>query len=198
MSPLISLSVERRIPPNSIRTYFSTPLLSAGSVPPYSVSAVASIPSTFAFPPGTLIGAFPSRMTPPQSPAARSPGSLRLVKTMGSSFVPSAWIRAPGSMTSVPSVALSPLIVVPGSIVSFAPARTCTIPFKIQSWSAVSVRSDVMLVGISLLFAGGVGGCPVSSPPQPMKLAAKSALVASNTFDRMAFDSSAAHSGRAA
>jgi hypothetical protein len=63
-----------------------------------------------------------------------------LVKTMGASAVPTASIFAPGSMTSSPTAGdLVPLMVVPASMVSVAPAFTCTGPFKIHVRSLVRV-----------------------------------------------------------
>ncbi len=61
---------------------------------------------------------------PPQSPGAREPTGLLLVKMIGASFVPLAMIFAPWVMTSAELPAA--LIRVPGSIVRIAGARTAT------------------------------------------------------------------------
>ncbi len=51
-------------------------------------------------PPATLIGALPRSTRPPQSPGARLPAGMTLVKTMGASTVPWASILAVLVMTS--------------------------------------------------------------------------------------------------
>ena len=61
------------------------------------------------------------------------------MKTMGSSFVPSATSLPPCWTTSVPSEALSPTMVVPGSIVTVLPFGTVTMPESRQRVSRVSV-----------------------------------------------------------
>ena len=85
-----------------------------------------------ASPPGTLTGALPLMMIPPQSPALRQPTYWSLLKTIGMSAVPSAQICAPRAMTRVPFVANSPNTSVPGSIVSRAGASTKTAPLRTQ------------------------------------------------------------------
>ena len=68
---------------------------------------------------------------PPQSPARRcTPAAAWLVKTIGSSAVPSAMIFAPASTRRMAFDPLSPLMVVPFSIVRVAPAFTRTRPLR--------------------------------------------------------------------
>ena len=69
--------------------------------------------------------------SPPQSPGAREPSGLPEVKTMGASAVPCASIWAPRRIQSeLPNTAVSPTIVVPGSMVMVAPLATFTYPLR--------------------------------------------------------------------
>ena len=98
------------IPANSTRTYFSTPELSALSVPPKITAGV--IPSIAGS--GWFTGALPRITKPPQSPLSRVPAGNAEVNIIGSAAVPSANNFPPLSITRVPLVALSPKTTVPG------------------------------------------------------------------------------------
>ena len=82
---------------------------------------------------------------PPQSPGWRWPAARDDVKTIGASAVPTALIFAPRMiMSDEPSVLKSPLIIVPGWIVSVAPLVTWMKPESVYAVSANSVRLAVM------------------------------------------------------
>ena len=87
------------LPPCHILTYFKTPLLSVGSVPPYGTPVT---PSTNLVPPPAN-GALPLTIIPPQFPlglAASSALDKMEVKVIGLANVPSAIIFAPCSIIS--------------------------------------------------------------------------------------------------
>ena len=89
---------ENTNPPYSIRTYFKAPELSSsiGVVPPpYSVFAVAVIPSILFTPALRLKPALPNNIIPPQSAGSLLPAAFAEVKTIGDVAVPTALIFAP-------------------------------------------------------------------------------------------------------
>ena len=100
--------------------------MSASSEPPYKPLTGSRPPSTTVSPPATFILALPKRTTPPQLPRTRLPAGWLVVKTIGFSFVPLAISLEPRVTIRVPLVAESPIITVPGSIVSVAPLVTYT------------------------------------------------------------------------
>ena len=128
-------------------------------------------------------GASPNTMTPPQSPlmvafkfgltktpTAMSSGinsSAVDVKMMGASSVPSATSlpsRATTSDDAFAPVPGSPLMMVPGSIVSVAPFVTAIRPESCQTRSAVHTVFSVMFVRTTTLsFGAGVGSSMVES-----------------------------------
>ena len=108
--PLISLFAPTTAPPCHTRTYCREPDESVGLVPPYVFAVMPSICVVV----GTLVGAMPSRMSPPHLPRVSSTVSalvesvdtdddddtvgLKAVKVIGEIEVPSAKIRPPFSM----------------------------------------------------------------------------------------------------
>ena len=77
-----------------------------------------------------MVGALPQSTIPPQSPYERAPAGWLDVNTIGAVAVPFAIIFAPLSITKVPFVFLSPLMITPLSMVNVAPEVTYTKPFN--------------------------------------------------------------------
>src|SRR5262245_44703515 len=118
--------------------------------------------------PVRLILPFPMMMSPPQSPGLRLPTARADVKTIGSAAVPSASIFAPRRIQSeLPATVVSPMTLVPGSIVRVAPLCTLTNPLTVYTVSLTSVRFAV-IAPVRVPFASPVGaGAVLSSPLQP-------------------------------
>ena len=85
VSALSSLPKLTSNPAYSMRVYTMVPELSLRSVPPYC----PELPSPTQSPAGKLQSDRPFRTMPPQSPLLLSSGGFELVKTTGSSSVPS-------------------------------------------------------------------------------------------------------------
>ena len=108
--PLISLFAPTTAPPCHTRTYCREPDESVGLVPPYVFAVMPSICVVV----GTLVGAMPSRMSPPHLPRVSSTVSalvesvdtdddddtvgLKAVKVIGEVAEPSASRKPPFSM----------------------------------------------------------------------------------------------------
>src|SRR5262245_46201197 len=119
--------------------------------------------------PVRLILPFPMMMSPPQSPGLRLPTARADVKTIGSAAVPSASIFAPRRIQSeLPATVVSPMTLVPGSMVRVAPLCTLTNPLTVYTVSLNSVRFAV-IAPLRVPFASpGFGpGAVLSSPLQP-------------------------------
>ena len=102
--------------------------------------------------------AAPRSTTPPQSPEAREPSGLELVKMIGEAAVPAALSLAPREMTSAEP--LSPLTVTPGSIVSVAlPVTT----ISVESVTVEPLAQVVSAVMSELTVISVAAGVPVSA-----------------------------------
>ena len=134
-------------------------------------------------------------ITPPQKPLAEASSKLGLtfspraissateVNIIGFAAVPAAFILAPLAITSTEAFApvpTSPLMIVPGAIVSVTPACTITLPFRICIPFASHVSSAVIKPESTI-----TGGS--SSGPQPTKVTAAIARIIRNKNFEMFF-----------
>ena len=150
-----SLFGSKAKPANSIRTYFTTPLLSASSVPPNlpKVLSTATLlkPSNCTSKPW-LFTALPHNTNPPQSPRSLEPAALFDVITTGLVVVPFTSIIPPRSTVikaynlGVAVKSAAPRITVPAGIINLPPDRTTHVLVNKYTFDASNVTVPVMFL----------------------------------------------------